>query len=357
MQELEQELKQLLIEVLNLEDVSVEQIDSEAPLFGEGLGLDSIDALELGVAIRKKYDVQMDADSEVTREHFASIANLARFISVEPWSRLASCRASRSSRELQRELCYAVRAQARASHAEIASVRRPGPRQHRRRRSRRAPAGADEEAHQARAVQSRSHRRRRRRCRRADAARVARRRRYALRLGGDRVARAPVAASVSRVVVAFSRCTRYSSTSASAASASSAVARRARSSLCLLRLLVLAFASGRPRSAAAHDSLCAPAACCSPAVSFVLESAEAMLYYPVLVNAALLRRVRGEPRESAQRHRAHRAPARTRAAAGAVVLHASRHDRVDGVLRRQRRHRALHGGAGRRLRPGRSTTA
>ena len=81
MQELERELKQLLIEVLNLEDISVEQIDSEAPLFGDGLGLDSIDALELGVAIRKKYDVQMDADSEITRQHFASIVNLARFIS------------------------------------------------------------------------------------------------------------------------------------------------------------------------------------------------------------------------------------------------------------------------------------
>ena len=81
MHELERELKQLLIEVLNLEDISVEQIDSNAPLFGAGLGLDSIDALELGVAIRKKYDVQMDADSETTREHFASIANLARFIS------------------------------------------------------------------------------------------------------------------------------------------------------------------------------------------------------------------------------------------------------------------------------------
>jgi acyl carrier protein len=81
MQELERELKRLLIEVLNLEDISVEQIDSNAPLFGAGLGLDSIDALELGVAIRKKYDVQMDADSETTREHFASIANLARFIS------------------------------------------------------------------------------------------------------------------------------------------------------------------------------------------------------------------------------------------------------------------------------------
>ena len=81
MQELEQELKQLLIDVLNLEDVSVLEIDSEAPLFGDGLGLDSIDALEFGIAIRKKYDVKLDADSETTRQHFASIANLARFIS------------------------------------------------------------------------------------------------------------------------------------------------------------------------------------------------------------------------------------------------------------------------------------
>ncbi len=97
MQELERELKQLLIEVLNLEDLSVEQIDSEAPLFGEGLGLDSIDALELGVAIRKKYNVQMDADSETTREHFSSIASLARFIGVSHDQTLAPCRATRSS--------------------------------------------------------------------------------------------------------------------------------------------------------------------------------------------------------------------------------------------------------------------
>ena len=81
MNALEQELKQLLIEVLNLEDITVEQIASEAPLFGEGLGLDSIDALELGVAIRRKYAVRMDADPETMRNHFASIANLARFVS------------------------------------------------------------------------------------------------------------------------------------------------------------------------------------------------------------------------------------------------------------------------------------
>lgn len=86
MNELEQELKRLVIDVLHLEDVTVEQIDSDAPLFGDGLGLDSIDALELGVAIRRKYDVRMDAPPELMRKHFSSIANLARFVNgtVEP---------------------------------------------------------------------------------------------------------------------------------------------------------------------------------------------------------------------------------------------------------------------------------
>jgi acyl carrier protein len=80
MDALELELKKLLIDVLNLEDMTVDQIDREAPLFGDGLGLDSIDALELGVAIRRKYAVEMDADSETTRSHFTSIATLARFV-------------------------------------------------------------------------------------------------------------------------------------------------------------------------------------------------------------------------------------------------------------------------------------
>src|SRR4029079_17106207 len=80
MDKLEQELKLLLIEALTLEDISAEQIDSATPLFGEGLGLDSIDALELGVAIRRKYKVKMDAEPAKLRHHFASIANLARFL-------------------------------------------------------------------------------------------------------------------------------------------------------------------------------------------------------------------------------------------------------------------------------------
>jgi acyl carrier protein len=82
MRELEVELKQLIIEALNLEDVAVEDIDSDAPLFGDGLGLDSIDALELGVAIRRRYQVKLDAETEEVRQHFSSVSALARFVSA-----------------------------------------------------------------------------------------------------------------------------------------------------------------------------------------------------------------------------------------------------------------------------------
>ena len=77
---LEHELKALIISTLDLEDITPADIDSEAPLFGDGLGLDSIDALELGLAIAKTYDVKMDADNEETRQHFASITALAAFV-------------------------------------------------------------------------------------------------------------------------------------------------------------------------------------------------------------------------------------------------------------------------------------
>lgn len=82
MSDTEQDLKKLIIEVLNLEDMAPDDIESAAPLFGDGLGLDSIDALELGVAIRRKYNVNLDIDSEEIREHFASVSNLARFITA-----------------------------------------------------------------------------------------------------------------------------------------------------------------------------------------------------------------------------------------------------------------------------------
>lgn len=79
---LEEELKELIIKSLYLEDVSSGDINSNEALFGdaEGLGLDSIDALELGIAISNKYRVIIDAEDESTQIHFASVSNLAKFI-------------------------------------------------------------------------------------------------------------------------------------------------------------------------------------------------------------------------------------------------------------------------------------
>lgn len=81
MQALEQEIKELLISALQLEDLKPEEIDPEEALFVEGLGLDSIDALELGLALQKRYGLSMAADSAEVRQHFASIRALARFVS------------------------------------------------------------------------------------------------------------------------------------------------------------------------------------------------------------------------------------------------------------------------------------
>lgn len=79
--ELEQQLKQLIIDSLALEDMSVEDIDTDATLFGdEGLGLDSVDALELGLAVQKNFGLQLDSEQHNLREHFESVATLAKFI-------------------------------------------------------------------------------------------------------------------------------------------------------------------------------------------------------------------------------------------------------------------------------------
>jgi acyl carrier protein len=80
MENLEAELKQLIIDTLELEGISSAEIVSEAPLFGEGLGLDSIDALELGVALKKKYHIHIDTDSAELVNYFASVKNLAGFL-------------------------------------------------------------------------------------------------------------------------------------------------------------------------------------------------------------------------------------------------------------------------------------
>ena len=78
---LELEIKELIISSLALEDMVPDDIDSAAALFIEGLGLDSIDALELGMALQKRYGVTMSADAALTRQHFASVNALAAFVS------------------------------------------------------------------------------------------------------------------------------------------------------------------------------------------------------------------------------------------------------------------------------------
>ena len=77
---LEQELKELIISSLELEDITAGDIDSNEALFVEGLGLDSIDALELGLAIKKKYGITMSSEGEENKKHFASVSAFADFI-------------------------------------------------------------------------------------------------------------------------------------------------------------------------------------------------------------------------------------------------------------------------------------
>ena len=79
-QALELELKRLIIDTLELEDITPADIDPNAPLFGEGLGLDSIDALELGLALQKQYGIKLDSETEETRRHFESLAALRALV-------------------------------------------------------------------------------------------------------------------------------------------------------------------------------------------------------------------------------------------------------------------------------------
>ena len=80
MQDMEHDLKVLLVDALALEDITPDEIGSDEPLFGAGLGLDSIDGLELGVALRKAYGIQIDAVGEELRAAFSNVRSLARFV-------------------------------------------------------------------------------------------------------------------------------------------------------------------------------------------------------------------------------------------------------------------------------------
>lgn len=83
MDRLELDLKRLIVSALNLEDIEPEQIDSVEPLFGDGLGLDSIDGLELGMVIRKTYNVTIQSINGEVREIFRNVRSIAQFIAAQ----------------------------------------------------------------------------------------------------------------------------------------------------------------------------------------------------------------------------------------------------------------------------------
>jgi acyl carrier protein len=78
--DIKRQIKELIISALELEDIKPENIVDSEPLFGEGLGLDSIDALELGVALKKKFGFKFSADNADNKKYFASINALAEYI-------------------------------------------------------------------------------------------------------------------------------------------------------------------------------------------------------------------------------------------------------------------------------------
>ena len=80
MADLERELKELIVSSLNLEDIAPEDIDSGEPLFEKGLGLDSIDGLELGMAIRKKYGIKVQGSKEEIRAIFETVSSIAQYL-------------------------------------------------------------------------------------------------------------------------------------------------------------------------------------------------------------------------------------------------------------------------------------
>jgi len=82
MSDFEREIKQLIVDALMLEDVTADEIDTDAPLFGEGLALDSIDALELALAIDNQFGVKIKADDANARPVFRSVRSLAAHVAA-----------------------------------------------------------------------------------------------------------------------------------------------------------------------------------------------------------------------------------------------------------------------------------
>lgn len=80
--ELEDQIRETILASVEVDGLSAGDLGTDKPLFGEGVGLDSIDALEIGAALRKKYQVKFKANSDESREHFRSVGSLASFIAA-----------------------------------------------------------------------------------------------------------------------------------------------------------------------------------------------------------------------------------------------------------------------------------
>ena len=80
--ELEEQIRQVVLSSVEVDGLTAADLKPDVPLFGEGVGLDSIDALEIGAALRKKFQVKFKANAAENREHFRTIASLATFIAA-----------------------------------------------------------------------------------------------------------------------------------------------------------------------------------------------------------------------------------------------------------------------------------
>ncbi len=81
--ELEERIKNIIINCLELEDISAGDIKDDEPLFNEGLGLDSIDALELGMALKKEFDISFSKNKEENKKYFYSVKAIADYIRTQ----------------------------------------------------------------------------------------------------------------------------------------------------------------------------------------------------------------------------------------------------------------------------------
>ena len=81
--ELEEQIKKIIIDSLELEDITPEDIKDDEPLFGDGLGLDSIDALELGMALKKNFNLTLSSNKEENKQYFYSVKTIADFIRTQ----------------------------------------------------------------------------------------------------------------------------------------------------------------------------------------------------------------------------------------------------------------------------------